>query len=68
VSMSYVPPAGKVGVHVAKMFGEEPSMQIDSDLRRMKQLIETGEIAQTEGQPSGRRSVLGRTTLGRWMS
>ena len=27
-----------------------------------------GEIATTEGQPSGRRSVLGRTTLGRWMS
>ncbi len=68
VSMSYVPPAGKVGVHVAKLFGEEPNAQIDSDLRCMKQLIETGEIATTEGQPAGRRSVLGRTTLGRWMS
>jgi uncharacterized membrane protein len=68
VSMSYVPPAGKVGVQVAKLFGEEPGVQIDDDLRRMKQLIETGEIATTEGQPSGRRSVLGRTTLGRWLS
>lgn len=68
VSMSYVPPAGKLGVHVARLFGEEPDLQIDGDLRRMKQLIETGEIATTEGQPVGRRSVLGRTTLGRWMS
>jgi uncharacterized membrane protein len=68
VEMSYVPPAGKVGVMLAKMFGEEPSVQIDGDLRRMKQLIETGEIATTDGQPTGRRSVLGRTTLGRWMS
>lgn len=68
VSMSYVPPAGKVGVRVAKLFGEEPNLQIDSDLRCMKQLIETGEIATTDGQPTGRRSVLGRTTLGRWMS
>ncbi|HEY8539469.1 MAG TPA: SRPBCC family protein [Steroidobacteraceae bacterium] len=68
VSMSYVPPAGKVGVHVAKLLGEEPGVQIDGDLRRMKQLIETGEIATTDGQPSGRRSVLGRTILGRWLS
>lgn len=68
VSMSYVPPAGKLGVHVAKLFGEEPNLQIDSDLRRLKQLIETGEIATTDGQPTGRRSVMGRSTLGRYMS
>jgi uncharacterized membrane protein len=68
VSMRYVPPAGKLGVHVAKLFGEEPNIQVDGDLRRMKQLIETGEIATTDGQPRGRRSVLGRATLGRWMS
>jgi len=68
VEMSYVPPAGKVGVIVAKLLGEEPSVQIDGDLRRMKQLIETGEISTTEGQSTGRRSILGRTTLGRWMS
>ena len=68
VEMSYVPPAGKVGVVLAKLFGEEPSVQIDGDLRRLKQLIETGEIATTDGQPAGRRSILGRTTLGRWMS
>lgn len=68
VSLTYIPPAGKVGVRIAKLFGEEPGVQIDDDLRRMKQLIETGEIATTEGQSSGRRTLLGRTTLGRWLS
>lgn len=61
----YRPPAGKVGVQIAKLFGEEPRRQINDDLRRLKQLIETGEVATTLGQPSGKRSLLGRTTLGR---
>jgi len=68
VSLRYVPPAGRVGVRIAKLFGEEPNVQIREDLRCLKQLIETGELATTAGQPSGRRSVLGRTTLGRWLS
>jgi uncharacterized membrane protein len=29
---------------VAKLFGEEPSQQIRVDLRRLKQLLETGEV------------------------
>ncbi|MEC5159019.1 MULTISPECIES: SRPBCC family protein [unclassified Janthinobacterium] len=60
VGMRYDPPAGKVGAVAAKLFGEEPSQQIEEDLRRFKQLIETGEIATTNGQPSGRRSFLAR--------
>jgi hypothetical protein len=47
------------------MFGEEPALQVADDLRRLKQLLETGEVATTLGQPSGKRSVFGRTTLGR---
>jgi len=54
VSLSYEPPAGKVGVLIAKLFGEGPEQQIAEDLRRFKQLMETGEIATIEGQPSGR--------------
>jgi uncharacterized membrane protein len=65
VEMLYVPPAGKVGVWIARMFGEEPALQVADDLRRLKQLLETGEVATTLGQPSGKRSVFGRTTLGR---
>lgn len=54
VALSYEPPAGKIGALVAKLFGEEPNRQVEEDLRRFKQLLETGEIATTEGQPSGR--------------
>jgi uncharacterized membrane protein len=67
VEMLYVPPAGKVGVWIARMFGEEPALQVADDLRRLKQLLETGEVATTLGQPSGKRSMFGRTTLGRRM-
>lgn len=65
VELLYQPPAGKIGAYIARLFGEEPAVQIDDDLRRLKQLIETGEVATTLGQPSGRRSLIGRTTLGR---
>lgn len=60
VDLSYVAPLGRTGARLAKLFGEEPSQQVAEDLRRFKQLIETGEIPTTIGQPSGRRSALGR--------
>lgn len=60
VSIAYNPPAGMVGAIVAMLFGEEPNQQISEDLQRFKRLMETGEIATTEGQPSGTRSALGR--------
>lgn len=58
VMMRYSPPGGIAGALVAKMFGEEPSQQIDEDLRRFKWLIETGEIPTTVGQPSGERGAI----------
>ena len=64
VELLYWPPAGKVGAQLARLLGEEPRVQINDDLRRLKQLIETGEVATTLGQPSGRRSMVGRATLG----
>ena len=44
VTLDYEPPFGKLGVAVAKLFGEEPSVQVREDLRRYKQLMEAGEI------------------------
>lgn len=41
----YDPPAGIIGKVVAKMFQREPAIQARRDLRRFKQLMETGEIA-----------------------
>jgi uncharacterized membrane protein len=56
VQMEYHPPAGKLGAKVAKLFGEAPEKQIAMDLMRFKQLMETGEVARTEGQPAPRSS------------
>lgn len=58
VEMSYNPKAGTVGAVLARLFGEEPGQQIKSDLRRLKQVLETGEIATTRGQTSGREAAL----------
>jgi uncharacterized membrane protein len=60
VKMQYKPPAGAIGATIAKIFGEEPELQVREDLRRFKQVMETGEIATTEGQPAGPRGVLYR--------
>lgn len=54
VVLRYDPPAGKLGAAVARIFGEDPAWQVQEDLRRLKMLIETGEIATTMDQPSGR--------------
>jgi uncharacterized membrane protein len=49
VQMEYKPPAGRFGRVIAMMFGEEPEQQIREDLRRFKQLMETGEIPLSDG-------------------
>ncbi|MFP5317076.1 MAG: SRPBCC family protein [Acidimicrobiia bacterium] len=56
VELSYAPPGGAVGAAVAKLFGEEPDQQVADDLRRFKQLVETGEIARSDGSPMGSRT------------
>jgi uncharacterized membrane protein len=60
VVLKYDPPGGVIGATVAKLFGENPEQQIDEDLRRFKQVMESGEIATTAGQPSGRAASAGR--------
>jgi uncharacterized membrane protein len=56
VELNYSPPAGKVGVTVAKLFGEEPGQQLRDDLRRFKQVVETGEVVRSEATPEGTSS------------
>jgi uncharacterized membrane protein len=48
VIMEYRPPAGQLGVAVAKLFGEEPEQILDNDLRRFKQLMETGDVVSAQ--------------------
>ncbi|MGE0702658.1 MAG: SRPBCC family protein [Vicinamibacterales bacterium] len=45
VNLQYEPPAGRAGSVVAWMFGHEPSQMIREDLRRLKQILEAGELA-----------------------
>ncbi len=40
VEILYDPPAGIIGAMVARIFGEDPSMQVQEDLRRFKMLVE----------------------------
>jgi uncharacterized membrane protein len=48
VELKYDPPGGAVGAAIAKLFGEEPAQQIDGDLRRLKQVLETGEVVHSD--------------------
>ena len=43
--IAYKPPGGVVGKTVAKLFQREPNIQTRQELKRFKQLMETGEIA-----------------------
>jgi len=48
VELSYEPPVGAVGATLAKLFGREPAQEISADLRRLKQVLETGETIQSD--------------------
>lgn len=54
VNQKFDPPGGKVGVGAAKLLGYDPSAVTRENLRRLKQLMEAGEIATVRGQSSGR--------------
>lgn len=45
VHLQYAPPAGRAGSWVAFAFGAAPQQTVREDLRRLKQLLEAGEIA-----------------------
>ena len=53
VRFQYSPPGGKVGAAIAKLLGRDVATEIREDLRRLKQLVETGEVPRTEGQAKG---------------
>ena len=56
VAITYAIPGGKLGEAVARLFGEDPHQQLDDDLRRFKQVVETGEIVRSDGAPWGKRA------------
>src|SRR5207244_3020662 len=44
VALQYNPPAGRFGAAVSTLLGEKPASQVEEALRKIKQLIEAGEI------------------------
>jgi uncharacterized membrane protein len=52
VHLQYEPPAGRAGAWFARIFGREPSQTIREDLRRLKQVMEAGEVPRSSmGEP-----------------
>jgi uncharacterized membrane protein len=58
VVVVYQPPAGAIGGALSKLLGKDPSFMMRQDLRRLKALIEAGEIPTIEGQSHGPRSAV----------
>lgn len=57
VVLNYEPPAGPLGTMIAKMFGQEPELQIEESLKTFKRFMERGEGSTFEGQPQQREPV-----------
>jgi uncharacterized membrane protein len=51
--MAYDPPAGKLGDYLSRLFGENPKQTMREDLRRLRALMEAGEIPTIQGQTAG---------------
>lgn len=48
--VAYVPPVGELGRLIAKAFQREPKVQGRHELKRLKMLMETGEIATSQNR------------------
>jgi uncharacterized membrane protein len=48
LELAFEPPLGRLGAKVARLFDAIPEQQLKNDLRRLKQLLETGEIVHSD--------------------
>jgi uncharacterized membrane protein len=53
VEINSEPRAGRLGEIAQKLTGSEPQAKARDDLRRFKQLVETGEIPRSDSTPEG---------------
>lgn len=53
VRIGYHIPGGLFGKAAASLFGESPEQQVNDDLRRFKQIVETGQVLRSDGSPEG---------------
>lgn len=59
VALEFSAPAGQVARAVASFVGWDPEQLVRESLRKLKELLEAGEIASTRGQPVGDRGLKG---------
>lgn len=59
VDLQYGVPGGRFGSGLAALLGKNPEFVVREDVRRFKQLLETGEVPTTRGQTHGPRGVHG---------
>jgi uncharacterized membrane protein len=59
VAFEYKAPAGPIARSLAALVGLDPEQLVREGLRQIKQLMETGEIPTTTGQPVGARGLRG---------
>lgn len=50
VELQYTPPGGVLGAAVARVLGRAPEQELQEDLRRLKQIVETGDVVVSAGQ------------------
>jgi uncharacterized membrane protein len=60
IELEYRPPGGIAGAAFASVFNQSAQQQLHDDLRRLKQVLETGEIVRSDGSPHGTGSVVQR--------
>jgi uncharacterized membrane protein len=53
VELQYEPPGGIIGATFAKLLGREPGQEVGEDLRRLKQILEIGEVVESEATIKG---------------
>lgn len=60
-TVQYGVPGGPVATGLAALFGKNPEFVVREDVRRFKQLLESGEVPTTRGQTHGPRGMHGHT-------
>jgi uncharacterized membrane protein len=48
VELAFEPPGGALGASLARLFDELPEQWLRNDLRRLKQILETGEVVRSD--------------------
>ena len=61
IALEYKSPTSRISHALAALAGLHPEQLVREGLRQIKQLMETGEIPTTEGQPVGARGISGTT-------